>query len=346
MAYSVPEFSKTRVDAAGRALLTNGIDAIDASQLAIINNWRAAHSQPLVTFNMTLRSRSAKVDSRALVAQRLKRLPSIEAKLRDRSSMRLTQMQDIGGVRAVVSGLSNVETLARQYRDMKMQHQLQGVDDYIAHPKVDGYRSIHLIYRYQSDYERNSAYNGLFVEVQIRSRLQHAWATAVESVSLLTGHALKSTLNIKDGEEKWRRFLALTSSSFALIENSTVVPDTPETLGRLRAELRDLARELNVISVLTTWQDAIRRLPTKNVQGAQAFILSLDPLTRTAQAIGFSDIETAEEAYVRHEREAATSGTQTVLVSVDRVNKLRTAYPSFFLDTRYFVSLLGVVLEK
>jgi hypothetical protein len=346
MVYSVPEFSKSRVDTAGRSLLTNGIDGIDGSELAVINNWRAAHGQPLVTFNMTLRSRSAKVDSRALVAQRLKRLPSIEAKLRDRESMRLTQMQDIGGVRAVVSGLTNVNALVRQYRDTKMQHTLFGIDDYLEGPKADGYRSVHLIYRYQSDYERNSIYNGLFIEIQIRSRVQHAWATAVETVSLLTGHALKSTLNVRDGEERWRRFLALTSSAFARLEGASQVPNTPTDHSSLLSELRDLTHELGVIDILTSWQDAIRRLPTRNVQGAQVFILSLDPITKTAQAIGFSDIEEAESAYVSYEREAANSGTQTVLVSVDRVNKLRTAYPSFFLDTRYFVALLTTVLSQ
>src|SRR5262249_11514776 len=160
--------------------------------LDVINNWRAAHSQPLVTFNMTLRSRSAKIDARALVAQRLKRLPSIEAKLRDRPSMRLTQMQDIGGVRAVLSTVSHVRELVRQYQEARTQHVLFGVDDYIAAPKVDGYRSVHLIYRYQSDF--NAVYNGLYVEIQVRSRLQHAWATTVETVSILTGQALKSTL--------------------------------------------------------------------------------------------------------------------------------------------------------
>jgi len=322
-----------------------GVSRIDDDNLGVINNWRAAHAQPLVTFNMTLRGRSAKIDSRALVAQRLKRLSSIEAKLRDRPSMRLTQMQDIGGVRAVVGSVSNVPALVQQYREAQMQHSLVGVDDYIAQPKPDGYRSVHLIYRYKSEFERNSVYNGLYVEVQIRSRIQHAWATTVETVSLLTGHALKSTLNVKGGEEKWRRFLALTSSRLAVLEKSAPVPSTPTSVDELRTEAAELATELQVVDILTTWQEAIRRLPTKNVQGAQAFILSIDPHTQTSQAIGFKDLAKAEEEYVRFEKELGPKGIQTVLVSVDRVNKLRSAYPSFFMDTRYFVALLGHILN-
>jgi Region found in RelA / SpoT proteins len=241
MKYAVPEHSKSRVDGAGKALRTQGIQGVDSADLAVINNWRAAHSQPLVTFNMTLRSRSAKVDTDALVAQRLKRLTSIEAKLRDRPNMRLSQMQDIGGVRAVVSSVANVLALATQYRDSRMQHSLSSEDDYIERPKPDGYRGIHLIYRYKSEYERSSAYDGLFVELQVRSRMQHAWATTVETVSTLTGQALKSTLNTRRGEERWRRFLALMSSVIATWEKSPTVPDTPTDHGELVKEVKNLS---------------------------------------------------------------------------------------------------------
>jgi len=52
---------------------------------------------------MTLIKRAKKIDKQAIIAQRLKRLPSIDAKLRQHASwMKLTQMQDIGGCRAIV----------------------------------------------------------------------------------------------------------------------------------------------------------------------------------------------------------------------------------------------------
>jgi hypothetical protein len=119
----------------------------------------------------------------------------------------------------------------------------------------------------------------------------------------------------------------------------------PNETSKLRDEIVELANDLQVVDILTTWQEAIHRLPTKNVAGAQAFILSFDPETKTSQAIGFKDLGLAEDAYVQFEKELRTTGRQTVLVSVDRVNKLRTAYPSFFLDTRYFVALLGHILN-
>jgi len=41
------------------------------------------------------------------------------------------------------------------------------------------------------------------IEIQIRSKLQHIWATAVETVGFFTGQAIKSN----EGEKEWNDFL-------------------------------------------------------------------------------------------------------------------------------------------
>ncbi|WP_457767666.1 RelA/SpoT domain-containing protein [Cyanobium sp. ULC082] len=72
-----------------------------------------------------------------------------------------------------------------------LKHKLLRVDNYQAEPKPSGYRGIHLIYRYRSN--KSETYNGLLLEVQIRSPLQHAWATAVETVGTFLKQSLKGT---------------------------------------------------------------------------------------------------------------------------------------------------------
>ena len=79
-------------------------------------------------------------------------------------------------------------------------HELHTSRDYIQHPKPSGYRSIHLVYKYKNPI--SPEYNGLFVELQIRTRLQLAWATAVETMGTYLGHALKSS----EGPERWLDF--------------------------------------------------------------------------------------------------------------------------------------------
>ena len=101
-------------------------------------------------------------------------------------------MQDIGGLRAVVSSLPRVRALEKIYRERSFAHELIGSKDYIHHPKSDGYRSVHLIFRYRN--RRAPAYNGLSLELQLRTKLQHAWATAIYA------DAITATKSLDDGK--------------------------------------------------------------------------------------------------------------------------------------------------
>lgn len=54
------------------------------------------------------------------------------------------------------------------------------------HPKMDGYRGIHDVYEYDVRSDYGVMWNGLLIEIQYRTLLQHSWATAVEVAGLLT----------------------------------------------------------------------------------------------------------------------------------------------------------------
>ena len=211
MAWTEPRFSKSEVNRAGVALLGSDDSGLDleafAHDLEVINNWRSSHSFPLNTFQATLRKKAREVDVNALVAQRLKRLSSIELKLRLMPKMNLSQMQDIGGCRAVLASVALADQLVASYKTSELRHELLRTDDYIRTPRASGYRSVHLIYRYRS--ERKTTYNGLLIEMQIRSQLQHAWATAVETMGTFLRQALKSS----QGEAEWLRFFALMGTA-------------------------------------------------------------------------------------------------------------------------------------
>src|SRR5262245_42160371 len=101
MVWATPEYTKAQVDAAGRVIARR--DASEQERdaaLEVVGNWRAIHAFPLNTFQMRLRPHAASVYENALVAQRLKRISSIEFKLRRIPKMKLARMQDIGGCRA------------------------------------------------------------------------------------------------------------------------------------------------------------------------------------------------------------------------------------------------------
>lgn len=336
MKWATPDFSRPEVDEAGTVLATGDAPGLDEYEhaLGVINNWRASHAFPLNTFQVTLRNKARQVDKQGIVAQRIKRLSSIEAKLRRYNWLRLSDMQDIGGCRAVLRATSAVEDLVESYESSSLKHVLDKKDDYIAAPKASGYRGVHLIYRYRSD--KTETYEGLKIEIQLRSKLQHAWATAVETVGAFLGQALKSS----QGQSDWLRFFALMGTAIAVRERRPSVPHTPANASDLRHEIQHYAQRLNVEQRLMAYGTAMKTLERSGLKGARYFLLSLDAQASSITLTGFglSELERAADEYLKTERAMANvPGADTVLVRVESLAALRRAYPNYFADTRVFL---------
>lgn len=349
MAWAKPQNNRGRVDAAGDALLHPPISSDEyEAALSVINNWRSSHGYPLQCLKMVLLGRAKSIDSKALIAQRLKRLHSIELKLKNNPHMKLSQMQDLGGCRAVVRSVHNVHQLVSLYEQSNAKISKRGAEfvkkyDYIQNPKESGYRSVHLVYKYHTASKDRAIYNGLRIEIQLRSRLQHAWATAVETASIFTGQALKSNI----GADEWLRFFALMGSAIALQERGQIVPNTPTDRKILIDEISDLAHRLKVETILESWVAA--QSITAKTTNAYAFLLVLDPVQKTISVTPFTKkaFPKASEQYLLVEKETADKpGVQAVLVSVSSLQALRSAYPNFYLDTKVFLETLRQVIIK
>lgn len=350
MAWAEPQYSREQVNVSGNTLISDG-DYLSSKYwrryneaLLVINNWRAAHGYPLNTFQVNLRRTSRRVDTGALVAQRIKRLSSIDAKLRRFPLMKLSQMQDMGGCRAVVNSVRSVSHLLALYEKSSMKHKRATVDDYIGSPRNSGYRGVHLTYKYFSDKPAKAVYNDLKIEMQLRSRYQHAWATAVETVGTFVQQALKSSI----GEKKWLRFFELMGTAIAMRERCPLVPETPTDRGELVDELSHYARMLNVEVSLTAYNKALQILESPSSKNAHFYLLELDTGARTINVTGFlaKELEEAVTLYLKAERETKSAqANDTVLVSVDSLASLRRAYPNYFADTRVFLSLMRQALS-
>jgi hypothetical protein len=352
MAWTQPEFSREEINSAAKVVLSAAGKKDwtpvewDDYQIALyrVHNWRGSHAYPLNTFQMNLRHTAGRFDVNSLVAQRMKRLNSIVHKLQRFGDMRLTQMQDLGGCRAIFSTVALAQDVSHYYEKVSsIKHELASKDDYIGEPKTSGYRGIHLVYRYLSDKGSKKIYNGLKIEMQLRSRYQHAWATAVETVGMFSGQALKSSLGSKD----WQRFFSLMGSVIALRERCPLVTDTPTNRAQLLSELAEYAQELNVEARLNEYGRALRHLET-SVQDAAFYLLELDPARGELSITGFESDE-AEIAQTRYsdaeEKVRENPGSDAVLVSVDSVNALQRAYPNYFADTRVFLALMSQALS-
>lgn len=343
MVWPVPLYNRGRVDAAGRELVDESVTGADRDvALEIINNWRAAHSYPLLALRITLQKRARRVDPNAVVAQRLKKLSSIDTKLRRNPRMQLSQMQDIGGCRAVIATVAKVDQLVETYRESDVKNpsrsrRARAPYDYIACPKADGYRGVHLIYKYQSSSPTHSVYNGQRIEIQIRSRLQHAWATTVEVVDTITRDAIKTG----GGAPQWRRFFALMASAMASVERRPLVPATPENKSELHAEIAHLADELQVERRLQTYVVSVET--DQHITG-EIYLLNLDFVAQVVSVRPFPAKAMAEAsaAYLAAEKANANNpNMNAVLVTLDDLRKLRSAYPNYYLDTSQFLRFMS-----
>lgn len=345
MSFVTPQFSRNQVNRAGEVLSRPAGFTSREQEWAseVLANWRACHGYPINTFQATLRSKLKNHYGEAIVAQRLKRAPSIILKLQRFDGMQLARMQDIGGLRAVLSSLARVRRLEKDYRRTLFEHELTNSKDYISEPKEDGYRSVHLIYRYKNN--RASAYNGLSLELQIRTRRQHAWATAVETMGTFLGQALKAG----QGDDQWRQFFAKAGAAIAIIEGSPAVPGYEH---RSRKEVFDdvaiTEARLRVLERLQGFAIAADRITTERGQGAYHLIV-LDSGRRnvTIRPYPVANLAQATSDYaVVEERTKAGEPVEAVLVSAGPVAALRKAYPNYFLDTQAFVAEMNTVITE
>jgi ppGpp synthetase/RelA/SpoT-type nucleotidyltranferase len=345
MVWTKPTYSGTRRTKAGLALAGNRETPED---LIVIDNWRSSHAPPLQTIKMLLKRRAKSVDADATVAQRLKRLSSIRAKLQ-RESIRLQQMQDLGGCRAIVKNMASLRKLTKIFDssfeknpkrpDLK-RHSLVDKKDYISSPKPDGYRSVHYVLSYQTLTPYLECYNGHLIEVQIRTRLQHAWATAVEIVDAFTGQSLKSALRTNIGDATWRRFFAVSASAFALREKTSLITGVASEPRALRGDLRQLVARTNVVHVLRGLSAGVKLVGNVSAS-AKSYVLTLDMKKRVVTVMQFDEESQAQAYLFKQEREVeANPNLQVVQVSVEKMQALRTAYPNYYLDTSYFISAL------
>jgi putative GTP pyrophosphokinase len=223
-------YSKSKVDRAGqtladylRTIVDSKASAIERSPevidaIEIIDWWRGEHAKPLSRVAANLRYYAAEHEAPA-VAQRLKKFPTIIDKLLRQPTMKLSRMADIGGVRAVLPNQAAAYAVAGRLRK---NWTITKFRDYVAEPKADGYRALHLI-------NRN---HGRLVEVQLRTRLQDAWANSVE----VDARRIAPGLKFGAGPQKLRDFYVVSGEFMAIADQG--LPVDPALYRRLM-ELRE-----------------------------------------------------------------------------------------------------------
>lgn len=235
-----PSASNAKIDRAGAWLREwwasgmpedeYGQDAEADAEIDVLWDYRACFAEPLrktiMGFRYMVQAESGAIGGLRQVTQRLKRLPAIINKLDRYPSMRLTQMQDIGGCRAVLPG--GPDEVDRVRRRVSKRWEIVDVDDYVASPQPDtGYRAVHLIV------ERD----GRLIEIQLRTLVQQNWAEQVERSQRILGQDLKDG----KGPERVLKYYELLSHGMAIAERGGEVDrELVERLELMGAEVHGL----------------------------------------------------------------------------------------------------------
>lgn len=371
------KYSKKQIRKAGIALKEN---EHDDEALDILSTWRASHASSLETAYHELQGLALKDDAKAVVAKRLKRAPSIISKLirfdgiseqsASQGSMKLENMNDIGGCRAIVSTIKKLDKLTKRvkrYNGFKLQK------DYIVNPKDSGYRGIHLIGKVKNEENEDR-----FIEIQLRTKVQHAWATAVEIVDLFTNQSVENTQEDKrirqsiktdSGNKEWSNFFKYTSELFALLENNSQLHlSNPETVYRNFEKLylaeygkkysfsfymvNKLRKKLQIDKKFNAFAESIKisaeqinHIPQPGYVLVTINEVDENNLGIMSEFFSIDQFDKAIEMYLVAEKEYLShKNFVTALVSTDSIGGIKEAYPNYFADSTIFLNYLHIVM--
>lgn len=344
--FTVP--NKKEVRRAGEVLKQDPSISLEEFEKAFntLSVWRSLHSYPINTFQALIRKKIKDLDILdALVAQRLKRAPSIIRKLERFPKMQLDRMQDIGGVRVVVGCIKDVYSIHSSLTRARIKHQaVLPPHDYIASPKSDGYRSLHQVFRYYSD--THPELNGLSIEVQIRTKLQHSWATAVETLGIIE----KSSFKTGEGSESIKKFFKLSSAIFSIEENLPVLDEFKE-IGALKIvdEFEKLQNELRIFKKLAGLTFSAKQIESvgNDKNAYHVILLDTDKMTVSLTPFTPKQLHVAEQFYKSLEMGTKNmENIDVVLISAGNLKDIKKAYPNYFLDTQVFIKSLNRICNR
>lgn len=339
------KYGRNQINKAGEILLTSTDKEEVGRVIDIINDWRTLHLPALDDLQNfivpVLEKGNIPIQS---LSRRLKRLSSIQNKLDRNPEMRLGGLQDIGGLRIVVSTMNTLnKALSILENNIPENFELTKAPmNYIVEPKDSGYRSVHFIYKYKSD---NPDLDGMKIELQLRTKLQHSWAMAVETAELVTKTALKSS----QGESEWLSFFKIVSSLFALKEKTPLLDEHLEkgyNRKVLTQQLFLLNKEHNII-------DTLKALNISNIHSKKEnhkngyYLLNINFKRKTVSIAAFpkNKEKEASDAYSALEKKVEEKKNAVVLVSVPKIQELQEAYPSYFLDTNNFIKSIDTMMN-
>lgn len=358
------QFTNNEVSKAGEAMKHDNLSDKELEKnMEILTYWRESHIQPLNEAEKLLKRYLSKIDKQAFIAKRIKRFDSIKKKLKRFSGMELKNMQDIGGIRVVLSTLKQVDELKNillsEHKDCFFNgDKAIKIDDYINSPKEDGYRCLHIVGKFKNIDGKERK-----IEIQIRTRLQHSWATTLEIVDLFTFQDLKSN----NGLLGYKDFFLAVSKQFTILENLNNFNKKEEELTKEYLELvskdesilktcfeihgflnkQDIAPNTpNFYGQLENYLKLFKsiEIPKSTKSGYLLVRLNTKSDKLDSEFFDVSKNNNALKYYSLYEQTLSKNKDWVVaLISTNAIGGLREAYPNYFADCKLFLEFIQII---
>jgi len=365
------KYSKKQIEKAGFDLIGSAIEfdkKLLSETMSVLTDWRDSHITALDTCENFLKSKVYSTDSAAFIAKRIKRTESIVKKLKRFNKMSLKNMQDIGGIRIV---LANNKKVKKLFDELCKEPNFMNDDgnvkfkNYILEPKADGYRSIHIIGKFLNDDQELKN-----IEVQLRTALQHCWATSLEIIDLFTNQNLK----LNEGTTEWRLFFKYVSNQFEIIESlkgfkrndqRSMVTEYIEFIKK-EEKLNSMNEAVYIHNFVTKlipgssytieslFQEYARSLHSidekilkgKSKQGYVLLRLNVFTGRLDTEYYDKSQYSEASKRYSFYETTLAANKSWVVaLVSSNAVGGIKEAYPNYFADSKVFWNYIALIRQ-
>jgi len=322
--------SKSRIDKAGRVLATPPEEiTYEFLELEeVFDEYRTLHLRPLTLLTSSIQNWLADYGGDYYIAQRLKRKPQIARKLQ-RLSVRLTQLQDIGGLRIIVQDDKAVDALSEfldRHFESSGHFKVQRTTDYREKGRDrTGYRALHKII---TD-------GDVHLELQIRSRIQHYWAENIEKTSILYGQHLKE----EQGAPPVLQYFKRLSDIFYEVEKGRPpASDDKILLEQVRVTAEHIINESTGDRKLNSFvdEDVIKTLSAKqsaNPGSLNNWILIFN--WNTATFVSWDtvdrDPDLAVKKYSDYEKQFTTEdGYEVVLIGSSNIETVQETHSHYF----------------
>jgi len=181
------------------------------------------------------------------------------------------------------------------------------------------------------------------IEIQLRTEIQHAWATALEIIDLFTRQKLKAN----DGNRHWQDFFRLAAEALSALDDGDV---DQERHKETYLQVSRLAHDLHIIAKFKAFNNSLKVLEESGVKAVEGYYLLQINTRKPTIQYQFFPIEAYDLAVAHYLSTETTSMKKAdlvvALVSTDSMRNLKEAYPNYFADSVNFVRYLETIIAR